>query len=525
MIQLPTSSWFRAVLALALFVFGLPAQDEARNLPAFQKLFRVKKDKPVAVAEQEAAIATLAGLDSPAVAEALVSAWLSVDSEVGLADEERDKINAEFAEIVKGQEASDHRTFPQDKFKRFNELKALAPQLRERSDTLRGLQQKLGNRLADLRRKDSLLWLLGKALPGKKNPVPLRMAAARALGGGAVDVLPEVAAALARAKEPEELLALVDAMGIAGPAAQLHATPVIALLQHKEEAVRERAALALAKIAVPEAVGPMIDLVGTSSGQTRLRIVAALEVLTGQQFGINFGAWQSWWQAEGANVRSGQEKLGGGIPSHRKETDKFYYFGIPQDQSSSILYVIDCSGSMTAPIKLKNTQEGTSAGGAKPTETTRIEGCKAELIRALGLLNPKQKFAILYYNDLPHFWQPKLQNADKTVVQQAQEFVKTLKAASSTNIHDSLEQGFKLVGRGVRDKYYGVELDTIFLLTDGSPTRPDGKPDSTEKILDAVRGWNPLKRVTIHTIGIGGELNDKFLGQLASENGGEYKKF
>ncbi len=523
--QLLNSSWIRVWLALAVFVLPVLGQDEARAVPAFQKLYRAKKDKPAVVLDLEGAIRSLEGLDSPAVAEALVNGWLFVDSEAAVADAQRDKANAELAEIVKGQESSERRTFPQDQHKRWNELKDLAPQLRERSDALRGLQQKLQNRIADLRRKDSLLWLLAKVVPGKKNPVPLRMAASRAVGSGAVDVLPEVAAALERAKEPEELLALIDAMGIAGPMAQLHATPVIALLQHKEEAVRERAALALAKIAVPEAVGPMIDLASTATGQTRLRIVAALEVLTGQQFGINVGAWQSWWQAEGAAVRAGGQKLGGGTPSHRKETDKFYYFGIPQDQSSSILYVIDCSGSMTAPIKLKNTSVGTVGGGAQPVETSRIEGCKAELIHALGLLNPKQKFAILYYNDLPHFWQPKLQNADKAVVQQAQAFVKTLKAASSTNIYDSLEQGFKLVGRGVRDKYYGVELDTIFLLTDGSPTTPDGKPDSTEKILEAVRGWNPLKRVTIHTIGIGGELNDKFLGQLASDNGGEYKKF
>lgn len=78
--------------------------------------------------------------------------------------------------------------------------------------------------------------------------------------------------------------------------------------------------------------------------------------------------------------------------------------------------------------------------------------------------------------------------------------------------------------RAARDRYYGAELDTIFLSTDGSPTRVDGRPGSTGKIVLAGRTWNPLQRVTIHTIGIGGQLDDAFLAQLARENGGEYKK-
>ena len=159
------------------------------------------------------------------------------------------------------------------------------------------------------------------------------------------------------------------------------------------------------------------------------------------------------------------------------------------------------------------------------SDLTRIEACKAELVRALGRLQPRQKFAVIWYNDQPHWWQTKMLEATKDNVEAAQAFVRTLKHASSTNIHDSLEQGFTLVGRGARDKYYGMNLDTIFLLTDGSPTKPDGKPDSTDKILEGVRAWNPVKRVTIHTIGIGNGLNEGFLRTLAEDNGGEFKKF
>ena len=219
---------------------------------------------------------------------------------------------------------------------------------------------------------------------------------------------------------------------------------------------------------------------------------------------------------------AGDRELGQGVPSNRKTTNENYYFGIPQEQSDSILYVIDCSGSMKEPVQLDT---GRTSAGGKPEETTRLEACKKELIRALGLLNPKQKFSVIAYNDQPTFFEEKMLPATKANTERAKQFVSALQPNSSTNIHDSLQVGFGLAGRGSNDKYYGLELDTIFLLTDGTPTKPDGTIDSTEQILLGVRQWNPLKRVTIHCIAIGQNLNRTFLQRLANENGGEFKQF
>ncbi|HEX5050960.1 MAG TPA: VWA domain-containing protein [Planctomycetota bacterium] len=505
--------------AATLFAAAPPCQDEARVLAAFDKAFSFNKSKPGSSVEAKvAALEATVGLDSGKTVATLVDGWLDLDAELTLLDTERNGHSEEMATIMKGQEASENRTFPKPQFDRFNQLKDLVGKLRERGDALRALQLRVGDRIADLRRRDSVLWLLQHVCGNKKHAMPLRLAAARAVGGAAADVLEELAAALSHAKDPAEQIVLLDAMALAGAQAAAHSTPVIDLLQSKEEAVAERAALALARIAVVDGIGPMIELLSRSTAQSRLRVASALEVLTGQQFGLNVGAWQTWWQTEGPGFAASGAKLGQGVPSHRKETDKFYYFGIPQDQSSSLLYVIDCSGSMNKPVKMKDAE-------GQEVETSRLDGCKAELIRALGLLNPRQKFAILWYNDLPHFWEPKMQLAAKETVARAQAFVQTLKPASSTNIHDSLEQCFQLVGRGKNDRAYAVDLDTIFLLTDGSPTKPDGSLDSTDTILVGVREWNALHRVTIHTIAIGKDLNAAFLQKLASENGGEFKQF
>ncbi len=509
---------------LALVVAALPAQDESKSLSAFKKAFAVAKGKKpgASVDDKRRALRATSGLDSSKVASTLVAGWKNLHSELTELDALRNTYRLEMAELIKGQEAVGNRTLPQNKFIRLNELKPLVGKLREQGDEMRELQLALNKRIGELRRRDSVMWLLKKVCGHNKAELPLKLAAAQAIGASSSEIVEELATALTRARQVPEQIVLLDAMALAGEKANAYATPVIKLLASSEPAVAERAALALAKMAIPNAIQPMIGLLARSTGQMKQRVVAALEVLTGEEFGDNIGAWQAWWQNEGAAVASGGRTFGKGTPSNRKKTNENYYFGIPQSQSDAILYVLDCSGSMRAPVRLKTGQ--TTAGG-EPAETTRLEACKTELIRALGQLNPKQKFAIIWYNDLPHWWQPKMQLAGKDTVKKAQEFVRGLKHASSTNIHDSLELGFTLVGRGAHDKYYGVELDTIFLLTDGSPTKPGGGLDSTDKILLAVKTWNPLQRITVHAIAIGRGINEAFLRQLASDNGGEFKRF
>ena len=508
----------RALFAACCFLVPALCQDDARAIAAFNKSFAPPPKNKATIDDKKAALAALAGIDNAPAAEALVDGWNDVGVELQQVDLQRDAANEELAKLVKGQESAEKRMLPPDALKRFNELKDEVPKLRQRADALRELQEKVAARVAELRRRDAALWLLNRVCTNKQRPMRLRLAAAKSVGSSAVDVMPELGAAIARSRDPEEQVVLLEAAVSAGKAARLHSTPIIALLQSKDDAVAERAAMALATIAVPEAIAPVIDLLARSEGQTQARVAGALEVLSGQQFGTNVGSWKAWWAAEGAAVAAGGKALGTGKPSKRSNDGKAYYFGIPQEQSSSILYVIDCSGSMTAKVEMPN-------GDGGKRETSRMEATKDELVRALERLRSTQKFGILWYNDLPHFWEPKLQLATKESIARAQGFVKTLAPAQSTNIHDTLEQAFTLVGRGSKDKHYGIEFDTIFLLTDGSPTTADGKADSTDKILLGVRAWNALKRVTIHTIAIGKDLNASFLQQLASENGGEFKQY
>jgi hypothetical protein len=154
-------------------------------------------------------------------------------------------------------------------------------------------------------------------------------------------------------------------------------------------------------------------------------------------------------------------------------------------------------------------------------EMSKIDAARKELARALKTYDPKGWFNIVVFNDLVKKWKEKMTRATEASKQSAINFVDALVATQSTNIYDALKVAFEVAGMGSRDKHYTPNADTIFLLSDGSPTRPDGSADDWMKVIRAVRDWNKLGRVKIHTIGVGGH-NRAFMRMLADENGGKY---
>jgi hypothetical protein len=63
----------------------------------------------------------------------------------------------------------------------------------------------------------------------------------------------------------------------------------------------------------------------------------------------------------------------------------------------------------------------------------------------------------------------------------------------------------------------------IYLVSDGAPTNSKGQAEDPQRTLQAVRQWNAMKRIAIHTIGIGKEHSESFMRTLAEENGGDYR--
>jgi uncharacterized protein YegL len=202
------------------------------------------------------------------------------------------------------------------------------------------------------------------------------------------------------------------------------------------------------------------------------------------------------------------------------------FYGL-RNPGGRIVFVIDISGSMEG--KNEGTIEdravgmaaqsgsravsgaiggplGSLVGKQAASEVTKLGGAKRELIPALQGLPESSSFSIITFGQKAEPWFRGMvpasgENKDLAVV-----FVKQLSANGGTPARKALQAAFAY-----------PDATTIFFLSDGQPT-----DSSADQILADVRGLNAQRRVTISTIGLGGDQNERFLGALAGENGGQY---
>ena len=222
----------------------------------------------------------------------------------------------------------------------------------------------------------------------------------------------------------------------------------------------------------------------------------------------------------------------------KKSTD---YYGIETESSKKIVYVIDISGSMegkaetdlqgniiaSAGTKVGN-KIGNKIGGkvgsliSKQTnnQLTKLGKAKKELMPAIRGLSEDTYFTIIVFENRIKKWKKELVQASGTNKNLAIAYLEKLKSGGGTNISDALEEGFSLAGEGAKDAGLILGVETIFLLSDGSPTA--GKITGTDAIVSKTGEWNSAKRIKIHTIGLGEDCDKEFMKKLAEENGGKF---
>jgi len=481
---------------LCLLASLLPGDSERDAINAVERALRA------ATIEADRCIDAIDGLgeyDSPAVAEVVLKGYVDLEARAQSAEK------LAHSELTKGQ-LSDGQVIER----------------RKNIDPIRRVQARLLDRVSLLRNPATLLWLVEHALGDEKCGLSLKVEAVRTagfLGDPLRDLLQKLAPKL---KKQDDWMALLLAAQQLGRNSNGLTPAVLPLLDHADPTLREAAALTLARMAAPEAIAPLIARLEKETGRTQVRIAAALEILTRQKLGLSPAAWKNWFSVEGLRFTSGQAELGGGEAAVTLQASG-YFHGIAQD-ARSIVYVIDCSGSMQVSMTNPQWRDGaaqTQPIPAPPGEESRMEASKKELIKALGELTPATKFAIVYFSNGADRWQPKLVEATPDRVKKAQKWVEELGPGGATNIHDAMESAFAYAGRGPADKYYDSAVDTVFLLTDGQPSIGSTR-DNPERTLQLVRRLNPFQRVIVHTIGLGSGIDDQFLRRLASENGGVF---
>ncbi len=481
---------------LILPVFTVFAEDWSTAKSDFESAFRPEKR----AAERESAVMAVAFFDTRDAARLLLTGVGKADRILGPILERKAEVDEQIEKYLGSQMFAKGRTLTTEANAAVKTLKRESSRLQDEIVGEAGVLAAIEDGLSSMRDKDAVKYLYEKALSGQKSWK------ARQITAAALEEIaePEAIKYLVRAlKDKDSRVRMTVAMTLGKMKAPEALKGLLGLLKEKSWTVRSAAIEALGDIGQKGAVGALIDQIAKEEGRLKEDCGRALQKLTGQKFGSVDGAWRRWWE-EHKHEYGGDGLELGGHPSGRAGGDGGYY-GIPIETGRAI-FVVDVSGSMS----------GVSTG-----EVTKIQSAKAELVRVVKNFTPKGHFNVIVFNDIVKKWQDRMMPANKGNKKDGIAWVNKLEAASSTNIFDALDTAFRLAGMGATDKNYALGADTIFLLSDGSPTTPDGQPDDWEKIIKAVREWNRLKRIKVHTIGIGGH-NAAFMSTLAMENGGTY---
>ncbi len=259
-----------------------------------------------------------------------------------------------------------------------------------------------------------------------------------------------------------------------------------------------------------EAIEPLIAFLGREDlGRLREDARRALASLTGEKHGPYKQPWADWWKDAQGKFEMPAKPADATAPSGPEKGVTFY--GVTTF-SDKILFVLDVSGSM----KDKAHEEATGVRG----EERKIDVARRELSSALTMLDEKKSFNMVFFGHRVVRWQGGMVPADKAALERAKRFETEVEPSGGTNIHDALETAFAMAGTAADGKNYASAIDTIYFMTDGTPTA--GKLVKPPEILAAVRGWNRTARITIHVIAVGDACDASFLESLAAQNGGTF---
>ena len=156
---------------------------------------------------------------------------------------------------------------------------------------------------------------------------------------------------------------------------------------------------------------------------------------------------------------------------------------------------------------------------------------REELKKTLTGLPDGSVFNLVIFSTTVTVWKKDPQVRGARTLADAVEWFGKADAVGSTNIHDALEQAFKMMGQGLaKDKSSEPAYDTVFLMTDGKPS--SGKVIDPKLILGDLRRWNEARKVRLHVVGVGGhgknlggqaadDIDVGFLKDMAAQNGGQ----
>jgi hypothetical protein len=290
------------------------------------------------------------------------------------------------------------------------------------------------------------------------------------------------------------LVSLIDQLGAGSEAANIPTLVKISKrpIFNEQFGIRRAVVQALTKIDEKDSVDALVSMLADVQGEVRGDIVHHLTGISGQKFGLDPAAWETWWKANREKFRFPGI---GARAVNRAEAiaSRSSYYGLPI-YAGRLVFIMDTSGSMRGP---------------------KIEAAKRELIYAINALPKSAYFDVLTFDRTVSPWQRQLLIASEDNKRKAAMWVQMRGLGGATASYDALETALDF------------DAEAIYFLTDGAPH--GGKVDNPVDIVEMISRLNFTRRMTINAIGIDVGLAlptnpfHVFLTTLAERNYGEYR--
>lgn len=281
--------------------------------------------------------------------------------------------------------------------------------------------------------------------------------------------------------------------------------------EDKKWQVRSSAIRAITHLRLTDAIPFLIGRLKEEKGRVRWDLKWGLEHLTGEIMEPEWPLWNAWWttHSEGfkmPTLTEAEKKIAGAAGGEEKDVHTAVREGLYGPiYSERIAFLFDISGSMRV---------------GRDDSESRIQIAKSELIKVLeNQLSPTTYFNIVTFSAEVNQFTRTLQKAKEGNLRKALAYVQGLKAGGETNAWGALQAAFD-----------DPDVDTIYLLSDGTPTV--GDETIPELIHQKILQQNRDRRIVINCIGFfpGFAKNqDKksaraFLRKLALDSEGIYKE-
>ena len=326
-------------------------------------------------------------------------------------------------------------------------------------------------------------------------------------------------------RENKAWIALADAVASFGTKHKQATLFTVPRIDHPAWQIRVTACRALAKYGTAECMDALIKQFEKERGRLEKELYAALKSVSGDDLGRKASTWAKWWEQQkqqhggfDPNPPPKSEDDGRYARPEKRNPDDPHYYG-RRIFSRSIGFVFDTSGSMEKNITIP--KGASTALGDIPTTGTRMQVAKQVLADAIRKLKPKCKFNLVFFSTTVRPWKKKLVPASAGNTGSAAGAVMSAPADGETNIHGALKAALGLHEQPTNTARLQNIPDTIYFLTDGSPTR--GEITATPELLGWFRDLNRFAKVRLHVVAFGNLGVDlEFLRGLAAAGDGDF---